>query len=128
MASSSLKPAAALVLQLRRAPPAAYAPLALLRRHIATSTTRLHGGDVDSDGRDSGGRVTDNPPPEMAPLPEDAPRQTPPRLGEPDPVSPPLPTTSKDKLGGATTEGGAPGGMPDTAVAVPPVSPDGSNV
>jgi hypothetical protein len=66
MASSSLKPAAALVLQLRRAPPAAAAAPALqplLRRHMATSTTRPHGGDVvDGDGN-SGSRVIDNPPP-----------------------------------------------------------------
>lgn len=77
--------------------------------------------------------VGNKPPPGMAPLPEDAPRQTPPRLGEEDPVGPPLPTTSEDK--GAGREGGEapPGGMPDTApapdVPLPPVSPlDGSNV
>ena len=79
------------------------------------------------------GGVVENPPPGMAPLPEDAPRQTPPRLGELDPAGPPMPTSSGDKMGGETAEeGGAPTGMPDTApppeVPVPPVSPDGSNV
>ncbi|KAF8655573.1 hypothetical protein HU200_003542 [Digitaria exilis] len=69
----------------------------------------------------------------MAPLPEDAPPQTPPRVGEPNPVGPPMPTSSEDK--GAGREGEAPAppeGMPDTApppdLAVPPVSPDGTNV
>ncbi|KAF7070561.1 hypothetical protein CFC21_076069 [Triticum aestivum] len=76
-----------------------------------------------------------NPPPGMEPLPEDAPRQTPPRLGEPDPVGPPTPTP-KEKITGTPPseedDGGLPGGVPDTTpppdVPLPPVSPDGSTV
>ncbi|KAL6622587.1 hypothetical protein ACP70R_032466 [Stipagrostis hirtigluma subsp. patula] len=70
-----------------------------------------------------------NMPPGAEPLPEDAPR-----LGETDPAGPPMPTTSRDKIGGATAGDGAPGGsgMPETtpapAVPLAPVSPDGSNV
>ncbi|RLM99739.1 hypothetical protein C2845_PM06G33350 [Panicum miliaceum] len=97
---------------------------------MSSSTARQGGGGGDGT---CGGGVVENPPPAMAPLPEDAPRQTPPRLGEPDPAGPPMPTTSGDKMGGATAEEGeAPAGMPDTApaadVPVPPVSPGGSNV
>jgi hypothetical protein len=67
--------------------------------------------------------------PGAAPLPEDAPPQTPPRLGEPDPVGPPTPTP-KEKITGtppSEEDGGLLGGMPETTpppyVPLPPVSP-----
>jgi hypothetical protein len=71
-----------------------------------------------------------NPVPGAAPLPEDSPPQTPPRLGEPDPVGPPTPTP-KEKITGtppSEEDGGLPGGgMPETTpppdVPLPPVSP-----
>ncbi|RCV19395.1 hypothetical protein SETIT_3G380600v2 [Setaria italica] len=127
MAWSSPKPATALLLlhQLRqRAPATVVAPAAPLRRrrHLSSSTsssTTTHTRQQREDGSGGKGSVVENPPPGMAHLPEDAPRQTPPRLGEPE----------------CRTSRGRPcrrGGMPDTAsapdVAVPPVSPDGSNV
>ncbi|KAL6847076.1 hypothetical protein ACP4OV_022929 [Aristida adscensionis] len=121
MASSSLTKAAARALlpQLRLGVATAAAP-----RGTASSATTKH---------QHGGGVIDNPPPEMEPLPADAPRQTPPRLGEADPAGPAMPTTSGDKMGGATAEGEAPEGVPDMTtpppdVPLPPVSPDGSNV
>ncbi|TVU04131.1 hypothetical protein EJB05_50295, partial [Eragrostis curvula] len=137
MASSIQKPAAAALLQqLRRRPPrtppssrswlAAAGPSSATTRAMSSST---HG---DGDGAE-GGMVRD-PPPGMAPLPEDAPRQTPPRLGETDPAGPPVATTSEDKMGGALKEGEAPEGIPDTTpppdVPLPPASPPGggSNV
>ncbi|KQJ85953.1 extensin [Brachypodium distachyon] len=74
------------------------------------------------------------PPLAMQPVPEDAPpRQTPPRLGEPDPVGPPTPSP-KEKITGTQGDGDAfPDDVPDTTpppdVPMPPVSPDGgSNV
>jgi hypothetical protein len=67
--------------------------------------------------------------PGAEPLPEDAPRQTPPRLGEPEPVGPPTPTP-KEKITGtppSEEDGGLPCGVPDTTpppdLPLPPVSP-----
>ena len=138
---SLLKPAvAALLPQLRRTPAASAAATAVLAAPLwATASAMARGmssawSSTTTTHQCGGGSVVvQNPPPGMAPLPEDAPRQTPPRLGEPDPAGPPMPTSSGDKMGGETAEeGGAPTGMPDTApppeVPVPPVSPDGSNV
>ncbi|RLN29168.1 hypothetical protein C2845_PM05G02410 [Panicum miliaceum] len=129
--SSLLKTTAALLPHLRCAPPASAAP-SLLRGHVATASSATTPRGLSSSTARQGG-VVENPPPGMAPLPDDAPRQTPPRLGKPDPAGPPTPTSSGDKMGGETSkEGEAPAGMPDTApapdVPVPPVSPDDSNV
>ncbi|XP_037437690.1 vegetative cell wall protein gp1-like [Triticum dicoccoides] len=107
---------------LLRQRPAAPATSAAPRALVASSATR-HASAVP------------NPPPGAEPLPEDAPRQTPPRLGEEDPVGPPTPTP-KEKITGTPPseedDGGLPGGVPDTTpppeVPLPPVSPDGSTV
>nr|BAK06747.1 predicted protein [Hordeum vulgare subsp. vulgare] len=125
MASSGYLRAATRSLQalLLRQRPAAPATSATPRALVASSATRR-------------ASTVANPPLGAEPLPEDAPRQAPPRLGEEDPVGPPTPTPKEKITGTPPTEedddGGLPGGMPETTpppdVPLPPASPDGSNV